>query len=184
MEELTQSLTQAADLCRKYGLSAQELERGAGLAEEYRVRVAVLGAFNTGKSALINGLLNTRLVRVSAEEETRLPVEICYGSQGVTLLRDGRAFRSDPTVLRAADSALEGAQMARVCLPLPALAELPGIGPYTAGAIASICFGERVAAVDGNVERVVSRLWGVREDVTRPPVRRAIAAHEENQLTI
>ena len=77
MEELTQSLTQAADLCRKYGLSAQELERGAGLAEEYRVRVAVLGAFNTGKSALINGLLNTRLVRVSADEETRLPVEIC-----------------------------------------------------------------------------------------------------------
>lgn len=127
MEELTQSLTQAADLCRKYGLSAQELERGAGLAEEYRVRVAVLGAFNTGKSALTNGLLNTRLVRVSAEEETRLPVEICYGSQGVTLLRDGRAFRSDPTVLRAADGALEGAQMARVCLPLPALAELPGI---------------------------------------------------------
>ncbi len=60
------------------------------------------------------------------------------------------------------------------------LRELPGIGPYTAGAIASICFGERVAAVDGNVERVVSRLWGVREDVSLPPVRRAIAAHAQS----
>lgn len=34
---------------------------------------------------------------------------------------------------------------------------LPGIGPYTAGAIASIAFGERVPAVDGNVMRVVTR---------------------------
>ncbi len=35
---------------------------------------------------------------------------------------------------------------------------LPGIGPYTAGAIASFCFGEAVPAVDGNVVRITSRL--------------------------
>lgn len=38
------------------------------------------------------------------------------------------------------------------------LKALPGIGPYTAGAIASIAFGVPAAAVDGNVERVVTRL--------------------------
>ena len=37
---------------------------------------------------------------------------------------------------------------------------LPGIGPYTAAAIASIAHGERVAVVDGNVERVLCRLQG------------------------
>ncbi len=37
---------------------------------------------------------------------------------------------------------------------------LPGIGRYTASAIASIAFGERTAVVDGNVERVLSRLYG------------------------
>lgn len=42
------------------------------------------------------------------------------------------------------------------------LAELPGIGPYTAAAIAAIAFRERVTPVDGNVERVVSRLFAVR----------------------
>lgn len=42
-----------------------------------------------------------------------------------------------------------------------ALLELPGIGRYTAAAIASIAFGEAVAAVDGNVERVVLRLSGI-----------------------
>ena len=40
------------------------------------------------------------------------------------------------------------------------LRELPGIGRYTAAAIASIAFGEAVAVVDGNVERVISRLRG------------------------
>src|SRR4051795_9274695 len=39
-----------------------------------------------------------------------------------------------------------------------ALRKLPGIGRYTAAAIASICFKERIAVVDGNVERVLSRL--------------------------
>ncbi len=38
--------------------------------------------------------------------------------------------------------------------------ELPGIGRYTAAAIASIAFGEAVAVVDGNVERVVDRMFG------------------------
>ena len=37
------------------------------------------------------------------------------------------------------------------------LLDLPGIGPYTAAAIAAICFDERVAVVDGNVDRVLAR---------------------------
>ena len=40
------------------------------------------------------------------------------------------------------------------------LQELPGIGTYTSAAIASIAFGEPVAAVDGNVERVLQRVSG------------------------
>ena len=56
------------------------------------------------------------------------------------------------------------------------LKALPGVGDYTSGAVASIAFGERVPAVDGNVERVVSRLCGLREDVGVPSVRRALRA--------
>ncbi|GAB4305578.1 MAG: A/G-specific adenine glycosylase MutY [Candidatus Bipolaricaulota bacterium] len=43
------------------------------------------------------------------------------------------------------------------------LEELPGIGPYTAAAVASIAYGEPVAAVDGNVRRVLARLFAVEE---------------------
>lgn len=48
-----------------------------------------------------------------------------------------------------------------------ALLSLPGIGPYTAGAIASISFGIPVPAVDGNVLRVFSRLYNDRSDITQ-----------------
>jgi A/G-specific adenine glycosylase len=57
-----------------------------------------------------------------------------------------------------------------------ALLELPGIGPYTAGAIASIAFGVKTPAVDGNVERVISRLDARGEDPRSPSGRRAIEA--------
>lgn len=43
----------------------------------------------------------------------------------------------------------------------PELRQLPGIGAYTSAAIAAIAFGERVAAVDTNVERVIARLNGL-----------------------
>lgn len=42
--------------------------------------------------------------------------------------------------------------------------QLPGVGRYTAGAIASVVLGERIAAVDGNVARVVSRLVRIEPD--------------------
>ena len=48
------------------------------------------------------------------------------------------------------------------------LIKLPGIGEYTAGAIASIAFGESVPAVDGNVMRVLARLTGCNIDVLSP----------------
>lgn len=47
------------------------------------------------------------------------------------------------------------------------LQTLPGVGPYTAAAVASIAFGEKVPVLDGNVERVLSRRLGLTEDPKR-----------------
>ena len=52
------------------------------------------------------------------------------------------------------------------------LLSLPGIGSYTAGAIASIAFGIPVPAVDGNVLRVISRLLESREDILSASVKK------------
>ena len=51
------------------------------------------------------------------------------------------------------------------------LAELPGIGRYTAAAIAAIAFGRRAVVVDGNVERVVARLHAVAEPLPQARAR-------------
>ena len=53
---------------------------------------------------------------------------------------------------------------------------LAGIGEYTAGAIASICFNEKVTAVDGNVLRVITRVIGDRSNVLLPDTKKRIAA--------
>ena len=52
------------------------------------------------------------------------------------------------------------------------LLKLPGIGPYTAGAIMSIGFDQGYAAIDGNVLRVLARFFGIREDIRRDAVRK------------
>ena len=55
-----------------------------------------------------------------------------------------------------------------------ALQTLPGIGPYTAAAIASIAFDEPATVVDGNVERVMARLYNVQTPL--PAVKPALTA--------
>lgn len=52
------------------------------------------------------------------------------------------------------------------------LIKLPGIGSYTAGAIASIAYGQAVPAVDGNVLRVLSRVLKSREDILKQSTKR------------
>ena len=64
-----------------------------------------------------------------------------------------------------------------------ALRSLPGLGEYSAGAIASIAFGIGVPAVDGNVLRVVSRLLAIDQDITRPAVRRQIKKFAKDALS-
>ncbi|HVS33769.1 MAG TPA: A/G-specific adenine glycosylase [Thermoanaerobaculia bacterium] len=57
------------------------------------------------------------------------------------------------------------------------LRTIPGIGPYTAGAISSIAFNERAPIVDGNVARIISRLFAIEEPVASPALMRASWKH-------
>lgn len=62
------------------------------------------------------------------------------------------------------------------------LLALPGIGPYTAGAVASIAFGIAVPAVDGNVLRVLARLLACGEDIALPQVKSTFEQAEAELL--
>ena len=56
------------------------------------------------------------------------------------------------------------------------LCKLPGIGRYTAGAIASIAFGRDAPVVDGNVKRVLCRVYAIRGDARRPAIQKKLWA--------
>jgi A/G-specific adenine glycosylase len=58
----------------------------------------------------------------------------------------------------------------------PELRALPGIGAYTAGAIASIAYGKREPLVDGNVARVLARLEGIADPIKSPTTVRRVWA--------
>jgi len=62
--------------------------------------------------------------------------------------------------LQRAASVIERDHGGRVPAGIEVLESLPGVGPYTARAVAAIAFGQPVAAVDTNVRRVVSRVSG------------------------
>lgn len=63
---------------------------------------------------------------------------------------------------------------------LGGLRTLPGVGPYTAAAIAAIAFDEPATVVDGNVERVVSRLFAIEDPL---PAAKGRIAEETSRLT-
>ncbi|MEZ5330474.1 MAG: A/G-specific adenine glycosylase [Thermoanaerobaculia bacterium] len=73
-------------------------------------------------------------------------------------------------------------QGGKIPADLVGLSRLPGVGRYTAAAVASIAYGEPVAVLDGNVERVGSRLLASVEDPKRASARRRLEAVAEALL--
>lgn len=62
------------------------------------------------------------------------------------------------------------------------LKTLPGIGDYTAGAIASICFEERCTAIDANVLRMISRLHAFKEPLSSPVLKKRVETIVQNAM--
>jgi A/G-specific adenine glycosylase len=81
----------------------------------------------------------------------------------------GLGYYSRARSLHACAKAIVGAHGGEFPRREAALRALPGIGPYTAAAIAAIAFGQKAAAVDGNVERVLARLYAI--DVLLPAAK-------------
>ena len=124
-------------------------------------------------------------------QQTRVEAVKPYFERFVTALPDVRALaRADENTLMKLWEGLGYYSRARhlqsaarlICSDhggkIPArfddLLTLPGIGRYTAGAVASIAFGERRPAVDGNVLRVIMRLLACPADILKESTKRAV----------
>jgi len=124
-------------------------------------------------------------------QQTRVDTVVPYYERFLRRFPDPRTLaEADPEDVRAAWSGLGYYRRARQlqsaartvverfggALPAEpdALAELPGFGPYTVGAVASFAFDRAVPALDGNVKRVLARLHGVEGDLDRAATRRRL----------
>ena len=101
----------------------------------------------------------------------RAPVDdVLHAWQGLGYYRRARALHAcAQTVVAHHDG--------RLPLEVDALAGLPGLGPYTAAAVAAIAGGRAVVPVDANVERVLARMLALDQpaESARPRLRRAAA---------
>jgi A/G-specific adenine glycosylase len=104
--------------------------------------------------------------------------ELCSASDlDVLRVWEGLGYYARARNIRRAAQLIKQKHGGRIPRDLAALERLPGVGAYTAAAIASIAFGYDVVALDGNVRRVLARLAAIRG--TRPR-----AASEKRLLEI
>lgn len=89
---------------------------------------------------------------------------------------EGLGYYSRARNLHAAARVIQREHGGRFPRELEAIHQLPGIGAYTAAAIGSLAFGIDAAVVDGNVVRVLARLFAIEEDAGRPATRRRFQA--------
>ena len=75
-------------------------------------------------------------------------------------------------------------QIVKGCWPRTSAewAQIPGVGPYTAAALASVLNGERVPVVDGNVARVFARVWKLSDDFSKLPARAKLAERLQPEI--
>jgi A/G-specific adenine glycosylase len=83
----------------------------------------------------------------------------------VLTLWSGLGYYRRARMLHAAAKTVAAERGGRLPESSEELRQLRGVGAYTAGAIASIAFGQRAALVDGNVARVLARLYAIEDDV-------------------
>jgi A/G-specific adenine glycosylase len=95
------------------------------------------------------------------------PDEVLAAWSGLGYYRRARLLLDGARTVAASGGAVPGDR--------EALLRVPGIGRYTAGAIASIAFGQPVGLVDGNVARVLARLFAIEDDMRKRGMRVAEA---------
>lgn len=94
----------------------------------------------------------------------------------------GLGYYSRARNLHAAARMVRDRHQGQVPADRAALSALPGVGAYTAAAVLSIAFGQDLVAIDGNVKRVLSRLYDYAQDPNRAEGQRALRSYAEALL--
>ncbi|MFO7535582.1 MAG: hypothetical protein R6X19_07870 [Kiritimatiellia bacterium] len=111
-----------------------------------------------------------------------LPTLAAAPVQDVLKAWEGLGYYTRAQNLHRAAGVLMERHGGRLPATFEALLELPGVGRYTAAAIASIAFGQAVPVVDGNVLRVFARFLEFPDDISRPAAKDTFFAFLEGPI--
>lgn len=152
-----------------YDRSARPLPWRADI-NPYRVWISEIMLQQTGVEAVKK--YYTRFLKAVPSVEALAVLD----DQTLLKLWEGLGYYTRARNLKKAAGAIVQKHEGRFPETYEKIAALPGVGPYTAGAIASICFDLPTPAVDGNVIRVVTRLAGISDTVTESVKKRITEA--------
>lgn len=139
-----------------------------GIRDPYRIWVSEIMLQQTRVAAVLGYyarfLAVFPTVEVLAETDEELLMKLWEGLGYYSRARNLQKAAKEITVLGGFPDTYDG------------LLALPGVGDYTASAIAAAAFGRREPAVDGNVLRVMTRLTDCHDDISDPKTKRAVRA--------
>lgn len=146
--------------------------------DPYRIWICEVMSQQTGVETLLP------YYRRFTERFPRLEDLAAASEPEVLKLWEGLGYYSRAKNLRKAACVLKEVHGSKFPRRIETLLKVPGIGPYTAGAILSIAFGQREPAIDGNFLRVYSRYFGWHEAIDRLDTRKKIEDHARKLLPL
>ncbi len=93
-EEFNQRFNKCKEIALKYQLSTDEIEKNLVDIEDFKVTTPIIGGFSTGKSSMINALVEDNILKTDITPETAIPTEISFGNNNVQLYANSQLIKT------------------------------------------------------------------------------------------
>ncbi|WP_298482114.1 dynamin family protein [uncultured Ruminococcus sp.] len=120
-----QKFQAAKTLAEKYALSTEKLEYAIAEIPDFKVTVPFIGGFSTGKSSLLNTLMERELLSTEITPETAVPTEVSYGTDSVTYCTENGETYGKPEELNTKTLSAEHVHLVKLTLENAFLKQIP-----------------------------------------------------------
>lgn len=93
-EEFNQRFNKCKETALKYQLSTYEIEKNLVDIEDFKVTTPIIGGFSTGKSSMINALVEDNILKTDITPETAIPTEMSFGNNNVQLYANSQLIKT------------------------------------------------------------------------------------------
>lgn len=93
-EQFSQKFNECKEIALKYELSTDEIEKSLVEINDFKVTTPIIGGFSTGKSSMINALVEENILKTDITPETAIPTEIYFGDDKVQLYKNEKLMET------------------------------------------------------------------------------------------